>query len=51
MASIPSLKPAWLNADGSLNADRLLHSFLDFWRQHGQPLLKSAPYHESRRIW
>jgi hypothetical protein len=24
----------------------LLESFLDFWRQHGEPLLKSAPYHE-----
>jgi hypothetical protein len=46
MASIPSLKPTWLSADGSLNSDRLLDAFLDFWRQHGQPLLKSAPYHE-----
>ncbi|MEN8443606.1 MAG: hypothetical protein ABG776_01200, partial [Cyanobacteria bacterium J06555_13] len=23
-----------------------LQAFLRFWRQHGQPLLKSAPYHE-----
>ncbi len=46
MASIPLLKPTWLNADGSLNPDRLLEAFLDFWRQHGQPLLQSAPYHE-----
>jgi hypothetical protein len=46
MASIPLLKPTWLNADGTLNPDRLLAAFLDFWRQHGQPLLKSAPYHE-----
>lgn len=40
------IKPVWLNADGSLNADKLLESFLDFWRQHGEPLLRSAPYHE-----
>lgn len=20
--------------------------FLEFWRQHGEPLLKSSPYHE-----
>jgi hypothetical protein len=24
----------------------LLAAFLDFWRQHGQPLLKSVSYHE-----
>ncbi len=44
--SLPMIKPVWLNADGSLNADKLLESFLDFWRQHGEPLLRSAPYHE-----
>ncbi len=32
--------------DGTLDADKLLQSFLTFWRQHRQPLLKSAPYHE-----
>ncbi len=46
LASLSFVKPTWLNADGSLNADRLLESFLEFWRQHGEPLLKSAPYHE-----
>lgn len=46
LASLSFVKPTWLNADGSLNAQRLLESFLDFWRQHGEPLLKSAPYHE-----
>jgi hypothetical protein len=46
IASIPKLKPTWLNADGALNTGRLLESFLDFWRQHGEPLLRSAPYHE-----
>ena len=34
------------NADGSLNPNQLLAAFLAFWRQHGQPLLQSAPYHE-----
>ena len=23
-----------------------MDSFLEFWRQHGEPLLKSSPYHE-----
>jgi len=45
-ASLSFVKPTWLNANGSLNTDRLLESFLEFWRQHGEPLLKAAPYHE-----
>lgn len=45
-ASLSFVKPTWLNADGGLNTERLLESFLDFWRQHGEPLLKAAPYHE-----
>lgn len=45
-ASIPHISPTWLNPDGNLNPDKLVDAFLAFWRQHGQPLLKSAPYHE-----
>ena len=45
-ASLPQIKPTWLNADGTLNAEKLLDAFLAFWRQHGQPLLKSVHYHE-----
>lgn len=45
-AFLPSIQPTWLNADGSLNPDSLLDAFLVFWRQHGQPLFRSAPYHE-----
>jgi len=44
--SLPLIAPSWLRADGRLDADRLLDAFLAFWRQHGQPLLSSAPYHE-----
>lgn len=44
--SMPVISPTWLNADGTLNTQKLLDAFLAFWRQHGQPLLKSAPYHE-----
>jgi hypothetical protein len=45
-AFLPQIAPSWLNADGSLNPEQLLDSFLAFWRQHGQPLLKSVHYHE-----
>lgn len=44
--SLPRLAPTWLQADGRLDSHQLLEAFLAFWRQHGQPLLRSAPYHE-----
>jgi hypothetical protein len=44
--SLPQITPTWLHPDGSLNPTQLLDAFLRFWRQHGQPLLGSAPYHE-----
>lgn len=45
-ASLPRIAASWLRSDGRLDADKLLDAFLAFWRQHGEPLLKSAPYHE-----
>ncbi|MBK5931778.1 AAA-like domain-containing protein [Halochromatium salexigens] len=45
-ASMPQIAPTWLKADGSLDPAALLDAFLAFWRQHGEPLLGSAPYHE-----
>ncbi|MBK5967758.1 MULTISPECIES: AAA family ATPase [Thiorhodovibrio] len=45
-ASLPQITPSWLTPAGELDADALLTAFLDFWRQHGEPLLGSAPYHE-----
>ncbi|MCF7993512.1 MAG: hypothetical protein K9L88_01550 [Chromatiaceae bacterium] len=43
---MPQIAPTWLKADGRLDPAALLEAFLAFWRQHGEPLLKSAPYHE-----
>ncbi len=45
-AALPQITPTWLSPSGELKADALLQSFLKFWQQHGEPLLKSAPYHE-----
>ena len=45
-AGMPQMAPSWFNADKSLNPHKLLEAFLGFWRQHGEPLLNSAPYHE-----
>ena len=44
--SLPSITPGWLTPAGTLDPDALLRSFLSFWQQHGEPLLRSAPYHE-----
>ncbi|WP_437791013.1 ATP-binding protein [Sorangium sp. So ce693] len=44
--SLPRIPATWLTPDGRLDADRLLDAFLSFWRQHGEPLLRAAPYHE-----
>ncbi len=46
IASLPHIQPTWLGTDGSLDEARLLAAFLAFWRQHGEPLIASAPYHE-----
>jgi len=45
-ASLPQIAPSWLTPEGKLDPEQLLRAFLSFWRQHGEPLLKSAPYHE-----
>ena len=46
MASLPQIAPTWLKPDGALDPDALLNAFLAFWKQHGEPLLGSASYHE-----
>ena len=43
---LPTLQPSWLKANGELDLDVLLDAFIAFWRQHGKPLLKGAPYPE-----
>ncbi|WP_446341774.1 ATP-binding protein [Coleofasciculus chthonoplastes] len=45
-ASLPQISPSWLTPEGKLDQEQLLQAFISFWRQHGEPLLKSAPYHE-----
>jgi hypothetical protein len=45
-ASLPKIPATWLTPDGRLDEGKLLEAFLSFWRQHGEPLLGSAPYHE-----
>ncbi len=44
--TLPPLQPTWKREDGRLDTERLRDAFLAFWRQHGEPLLATAPYHE-----
>jgi hypothetical protein len=44
--SLPSINPTWLTKDGSLDVDALLQAFIEFWRQHGEPLLGTTSFHE-----
>jgi len=45
-ASIGYIQPIWLSDTGTFLPEKLLEAFLDFWRQHGEPLFKSSPYPE-----
>ncbi|MBI4860504.1 MAG: ATP-binding protein [Candidatus Riflebacteria bacterium] len=45
--SIPD-DPLWfVTAEGTLDMGKLLEGFLEFWRRHGEVLLKGMPYHEA----
>lgn len=45
-AALPRIRASWLDAEGRLVPDALCDAFLAFWRQHGDAMLGSAPYHE-----
>jgi ATPase family associated with various cellular activities (AAA) len=44
--SLPMIAPSWLTPEGALNKEALLAAFIQFWRQHGEPLLGTTSYHE-----
>jgi hypothetical protein len=44
--SLPRIPATWLTPTGEMDSPKLLDAFLAFWRQHGEPLLRSAPYAE-----
>jgi AAA-like domain len=41
-----SIQPGWLRADGSMDFAGLMERFVEFWREHGEALMRSVPYHE-----
>lgn len=44
--SLPAINPTWLTSSCELDVDALLSALIDFWRQHGEPLLGTTSYHE-----
>jgi hypothetical protein len=44
--SLPYIYPSWLSDNGELDIDALLEAFIEFWCQHGEPLLGTTSYHE-----
>ena len=45
-AFLPRLEPTWLLPDGRLDIDRVLETFLAFWRQHCESLIRTVSYPE-----
>ena len=45
-STLPPIDPGWRAADGGLDRGALLSGFLAFWRRHGEPLMRTAQYHE-----
>lgn len=39
--------PSWQDASGHMKPRQFLLNFLDFWRQHGESMMRSVPYHEA----
>jgi len=39
-------KPAWVRPDGRLDPEKLLETFVEFWRRHGDQVLSGATYGE-----
>jgi hypothetical protein len=40
---VETISPIWLNPAGELDTEALLTAFLNFWRQHGEPLIMKSP--------
>jgi hypothetical protein len=41
------IRPSWLDEHGKLAPRQFLLNFLDFWREHGEVMMGTVPYHEA----
>ena len=44
---IDMIKPSWKGLDGKLQPKQFLDNFLAFWREHGEAMMQTVPYHEA----
>jgi hypothetical protein len=41
------LRSSWRGADGKLQPRQFLDNFFDFWREHGEAMMRTVHYHEA----
>jgi len=41
------IRTSWRGADGTLQPKQFLENFFAFWREHGEAMMKTVPYHEA----
>ena len=41
------VRSSWQDAAGRLDPSQFLLNFMDFWREHGEAMMRSVPYHEA----
>jgi hypothetical protein len=41
------VRASWQDAQGRLQPRQFLLNFLDFWRNHGEAMMRTVPYHEA----
>jgi len=41
------IRPNWQTAAGKLDPPQMMANFMDFWLNHGEPMMKTVAYHEA----
>lgn len=44
---IDFIRPSWQGADGKMQPKQFIENFFDFWREHGEAMMQTVPYHEA----
>ena len=44
---IDLIRPSWQGADGKMQPKQFIENFFDFWREYGEAMMQTVPYHEA----
>lgn len=44
---VDMLESSWKGSDGKMQPKQFLENFFAFWREHGEAMMKTVPYHEA----